>query len=106
MVAPNVLEEIKRRLVDGFAPERIIVFGSHARGTATERSDIDLLVICDITGRKRDLMIAMDRALKGLGVARDIVVMTPEEFERDREIPGTVARPASLEGKTLYAGAN
>ena len=48
-------------------------------------------------------MVAMDRALRGLGFARDVVVMTPEEFERDRKIPGTVARPAALEGKILYA---
>jgi hypothetical protein len=40
--------------------------------------------------------------LWGLRLARDIVVMSPEEFERDREIPGTIARPAWLEGKVLY----
>jgi hypothetical protein len=47
-------------------------------------------------------MVAMDRALKGLGFARDVVVLTPEEFERDRHIPGTVARPAWREGTVLY----
>lgn len=104
MVAPNILEEIKKRLVEQFAPERIILFGSHARGTAAEASDIDLLVICRFEGRRRDMMTAMDRALKGLGIARDIVVMRPEEFERDRKLPGTVARPAWREGKVIYAG--
>ena len=44
----------------------------------------------------------MDRALNGLGIARDIVILTPREFERDRFIPGTVARPADTEGKVLY----
>jgi hypothetical protein len=44
----------------------------------------------------------MDRALRGLGFARDIIVLTPEEFERDRNIPGTVARPAWQEGKVIY----
>ena len=48
-------------------------------------------------------MLEMDRALRGLGVARDIVVLTPEEFERDRLICGTVARPAFTEGVQLYA---
>jgi hypothetical protein len=47
-------------------------------------------------------MVKMDRALKGLPIARDIMVLTPEEFERDRHIPGTVARPAWKEGKVLY----
>lgn len=53
-------------------------------------------------GRRRALMVAMDRALRGLGFPRDVIVLTPEEFERDRHIPGTIARPASLEGKVLY----
>lgn len=47
-------------------------------------------------------MVAMDRALSGLEFARDVVILTPEEFERDRYIPGTVARPAFLEGRVLY----
>ena len=61
-----------------------------------------LLVVCPIQGNRRQLMVAMDRALKGLPIARDIMVLSPEEFERDRYIPGTVARPAWKEGKVLY----
>jgi predicted nucleotidyltransferase len=102
MVAQQILKQATQRLVDQFAPTRIILFGSQARGTADDRSDVDLLVICKVAGRKRDLMVAMDRALSGLGIARDVIVITPEEYERDRNIPGTVARPASLEGKVLY----
>ncbi len=105
MVAENILNEVTRRLVEQFAPTRIILFGSQARGTADDRSDVDLLVVCRVAGRKRNLMVAMDRALGGLGIARDVIVLTPEEFERDRHIPGTVARPAALEGKVLYDSA-
>jgi len=105
MVAEEVLREATRRLVEQFEPVRIILFGSQARGTADERSDVDLLVVCRVDGKKRDLMVAMDRALNGLGIARDIIVLTLEEFERDRHIPGTVARPAWQEGKVLYDSA-
>jgi hypothetical protein len=49
------------------------------------------------------MMVAMDRALHGTGIARDIIILTPAEFDRDKEIPGTVARPAWKEGITLYA---
>ena len=105
MIAQHVLQEVVRRLVAGFKPTRIVLFGSQARGTADDRSDVDLLVVCPVAGRKRDLMVAMDRALAGLGIARDVVVLTPEEFERDRHIPGTVARPAALEGRVLYESA-
>ena len=90
------------RLVERFDPERIILFGSQARGTADERSDVDLLVISRFTGKRRELLVEMDRTLRGMGIARDIVLLTPEEYDRDRDIPGTVARPASLEGKVLY----
>jgi predicted nucleotidyltransferase len=102
MVSESLLGEVTRRLVEKFHPQRIILFGSQARGTADDRSDVDLLVICPIRGRRSDLWLAMDRALYGLGLARDIVVMTPEEFEEDKTIPGTIARPAWLEGKVLY----
>lgn len=102
MVPEKTLKSVVRRLVDGFHPRRIILFGSQARQTADERSDVDILVVCPIDGSRRELMVAMDRELKGLGIARDIVVLTPEEFETDRQIPGTVARPAALEGRVLY----
>jgi predicted nucleotidyltransferase len=102
MVSDEILRLATERLVEQFQPQRVILFGSQARGTADARSDVDLLGVCPIAGGRRGTMVAMDRALRGLGFARDIVVLTPEEFERDRHIPGTVARPAWLEGKTLY----
>lgn len=102
MLKSNILVEATQRLVTGFHPERIILFGSQARGTADDRSDADFLVIANFQGKRRSLMLAMDRALRGLDMARDIFLMTPEEFERDRNIPGTIARPASQEGMILY----
>ena len=102
MVAENILSEITRRLVSGFNPQKIILFGSHARKNAGPRSDIDLLVICSVGDGRRALTTAMDRSLKGLGIARDIVVMTEEEFELEKELPGTVARPAFKEGRVIY----
>jgi uncharacterized protein len=102
MINEEILESAKNRLVEDFHPHKVILFGSHARGTADPHSDVDILVVCPIKGSRRALMTAMDRALRGMGFARDIVVLSPEEFEKDRHIPGTVARPASLEGKVLY----
>ncbi len=105
MISNETLFEVRDRLVDGFAPNRIILFGSQARGTEDKRSDVDILVICSFEGKRRHLMLEMDRALRGLRLARDIMVLTPEEFERDRHIPGTIARPAWKEGKVLYESA-
>ena len=96
------LDQIIHRLVAGFAPERIILFGSRARGDNDDRSDIDLLVVGPLTGSRRARLVAMDRCLRGLKAPTDILLLTPEEFERDRHIPGTIARPAWLEGRVLY----
>lgn len=102
MISEKTIKEATQRLVKNFYPKKIILFGSQASGKADKRSDVDLLVVCPIRGSRRTLMVAMDRALRGIGFARDIIVLTPEEFDRDRHIPGTIARPASLEGKVIY----
>ena|SRR5271157_1602925 len=105
MVTEETLRLATDRLVEQFRPQRVILFGSQARGTADARSDVDLLVICPFDSKwenRRTLMVAMYRALRGLEMATDVVVLTPEEFERGRQIPGTVARPAWREGRVLY----
>lgn len=105
MVAESVLSEATRRLVEQFRPRRVILFGSQARGTSEDRSDVDLLVICDVGDDRWTLTLAMDRSLAGLPIARDIIILTPDEYERDRHIPGTIARPAAKEGRVLYDAA-
>jgi uncharacterized protein len=102
VISEQLLRQATERLVAEFKPQRVILFGSQARRRANERSDVDLLVVCPITGSRRALMVAMDRALRGLGFARNVIVLTPEEFERDRHIPGTVARPVWRKGRVLY----
>jgi predicted nucleotidyltransferase len=102
MIDENTLHEVTERLVGKFHPHKVILFGSQARRTADSRSDVDILVVCPLSGSRRSMMVDMDRALKGFRLARDVVVLSPEEFERDRQIPGTIARPAWKEGRVLY----
>jgi predicted nucleotidyltransferase len=103
MISNELIDGIKKRLVDAFAPDRIILFGSQARGTADARSDVDILVVCSFAGKRRHLMLEMDRTLGDLDYAFDILILTPEEFQRDRHIPGTIGRYAQQEGRILYA---
>jgi predicted nucleotidyltransferase len=98
----EALREAIDRLVQQFEPERIILFGSQARGTADSRSDVDLLVVCTFEGPRRKAMVAMDRALAGLPFARDIVVVTPEEYQSWSQIPGSIVQPARREGRVVY----
>jgi len=102
MISDETLSQVRERLVDGFSPSRIIIFGSQARGTADDRSDVDILVVCSFEGKRRHLMLEMDRALSGLDNAFDVLILTPEEYQRDSRIPGTVGRYAYKEGKVLY----
>jgi len=96
------IQEMAQRIVSQFAPEMIVLFGSHARGNAGPNSDVDLLVIKPVTGSRRQERLAMRIALRGMGMAKDVILVTPEEVETARELPGTLIRSALREGKALY----
>jgi predicted nucleotidyltransferase len=91
------------RIVERFRPEKIILFGSHARGDALPDSDVDLLVVMSMTGSKRRKAIKIGVALHDIPIAKDVIVVTPEEFEWRKDVVGTIEWPASREGKVLYA---
>ncbi len=99
----EAIDTMVHRLVEQFNPEQIILFGSHARGTAGPDSDVDLLVVMPVAGSKRAQQVAMRVALHDIHVPKDIIVVTPDEVSRRRDIVGTLIRPALREGKVLYA---
>jgi predicted nucleotidyltransferase len=96
------IDEMVQRIVSQFNPDKVILFGSHARGEAGPDSDVDLLVVMSAHGSKRERAIEMYGLLAGMGVPKDVIVVTPEEFEAYRDAPGTVIRTARQEGKVLY----
>ena len=91
------------RIVQGFDPLQIILFGSQARGDADPQSDIDLLVVFAELRDKRKTALDIMRTLSDLPAAKDILVSTPEELECHRTRIGSVLRYAQREGKILYA---
>lgn len=98
---PKVLDEIVRRIVDVVQPERIILFGSAARGEMGRNSDVDLLVVKD-GERSLDVMKAIYGNLKGVGVAVDALVATSEHVERYRDSHALVFKSALQDGRTIY----
>ena len=91
-----------QRIVERFQPQRIILFGSHARGEAGPDSDVDLLVVLPHVASRRAERVKIRTALNGIGLAKDIVVATPEEIEEKRDLVGTIIYPALREGKVVY----
>ncbi len=98
MVVRREIDEMIRRIAGRFDPEKIVLFGSPARGTAGPDSDADLLVVMRFRGSRRKRATQIDLPLVGVNLPADIIVATPEEVERYRDLAGTIICPALREG--------
>lgn len=101
-VVEKKLEEIVSRIVEAEQPERVILFGSWAAGHARPDSDVDLMVVVRDGGDTMATAVRLYRLLAGMGVPKDLVVVTVRDFERFKDTPGTVVKVAHLEGRVLY----
>ena len=97
-----VLDGLVRRIAERFSPNKIILFGSRARGDASPDSDIDLLVLFSQVANPRQRAAELYASLADSPRPMDIVVSTSSRFERYRNVVNTVYWPASREGKVLY----
>ncbi len=102
MIAQAAIADMVNRITARFSPEKIILFGSHARGDARRGSDVDLLVLFDDIDNPRERAAEIYVALIGCGVPQDIVVSTAARFERYKNVVNTVYWPAAREGRILY----
>jgi len=100
--ATEKLSEITKRIVQASQPEKIILFGSYARGDFGPDSDLDLLVVIPEGKHLRHESTRLRGELRGLLVPVDIVVTTPEQLERLGKVRGMVYRTALADGKVLY----
>jgi predicted nucleotidyltransferase len=101
-VSPRVLKDIIARVVAAARPEKIILFGSAARGTMGPNSDVDLMVVKGGKFDRGKLTTAIYHHLYGADSAVDVVIVTPEEVERYRNTPCLVIYPALREGRVVY----
>ena len=96
----EVLDEVIRRVVQVAQPEKIILFGSAARGRMGPHSDLDLLLVragvdaLDLRGDLRGVGAASIVNLRGVGAAVDAIVASPDDLERYRDSYGMVIREA------------
>ncbi|MBI4540739.1 MAG: nucleotidyltransferase domain-containing protein [Gemmatimonadetes bacterium] len=99
---PAVLDEIVRRVVEVARPDRIILFGSAARGEMGPDSDVDLLVVKSGVEHRRRLAQAIHRAMSGVEAAVDVLVVMPEDIEQYRDKVRPIIGPAMREGREVY----
>ena len=100
----RTLEDIVQRIVAVAQPDKIILFGSAARGDMGPNSDVDLLVVKD-TEDTRGLAARIYRRLRGVRVAVDAVVVAPAHVERYKDSHALVIKPALQEGTVVYEAA-
>jgi len=91
-----------QRIAEQFSPDKIILFGSCARGESARDSDIDLLVLFPEVANPGRRAAEIYAALVDFPRPTDIVVSSTSRFERYRDVANTVYWPASREGKILY----
>lgn len=99
----DLLQSATDRLVAEFQPEQVWLFGSHAWGTPTEDSDIDLMVVVSESDERpvrRDQRA--QRCLGNLDVSADILVRTRKEVDRVREVRGSLTREVFQRGRKIY----
>ncbi len=94
--------KIVQRICSNGDPQKIILFGSHARGDAAYDSDLDLLVIETSLLPRYKRATSYRRALRGVFPAKDIVVWTPEEISEWQNVPHAFINTALKEGRVLY----
>lgn len=97
-----LIKKAVKKIIDEFNPEKIILFGSYSYGSPSVDSDIDLMVIMDTNLKPHKRAVPIRKILKDIGISKDIVVKTPEEFEQFKDIVGTIIYPAAHRGKVIY----
>ena len=93
-------------MVEVYNPVAIYVFGSYAWGIPTEESDLDLLIIVDKSDEKSyKRPVAGYRALRGVRIAKDLIVKTKAEFEASVNDVTTLGYKIKKDGELIYARA-
>ena len=98
----HLLDDLVQRIVRVAQPDKIVLFGSAARGEMTKNSDLDVLVVKAGEFHRGKLSEHIYQSLAGIGIAVDVVVAKPEDIAQYGDSPALVFYAALREGKVLY----
>ena len=99
---PHLLEKIVERIVNQVRPEKVMLFGSRARGSGRSDSDLDLLVIAESSEPRYRRSAPLYGALSDILIPMDILVYRPQEVEEWRNVRQAFITTAIREGRVLY----
>lgn len=102
MTTDTIITDVVKKIAEIFQPEMIVLFGSYVRGDATPDSDVDLMVVMQVEGSIRNKTNEIDLALAERTIPLDLIVITPEMYQQQKNYPGGIIRQALSEGKVVY----
>jgi len=106
MIEENKILEIVNIIAKGYNPDKIILFGSYAKGTSDENSDLDLFVLKDTELSKSKRVVQVRRLLYGAMVPMDLVVFTPQEVDESKDNEFSFVNEILNTGQVMYERAS
>jgi len=99
-----VLDKIISLVTSKISPERIVLFGSYARGDNTEKSDMDILIIIKDLVNERKVTGSLYRALldENIAIPVDFIAIDYEKYNAKKNKIGYIYRTIEREGKIIY----
>jgi predicted nucleotidyltransferase len=98
----KLIREVVRKITSEFAPDKIILFGSHAHGRPDKDSDLDLLVVMDSPVPRPECDISVRKAIGPISVPVDVFTISPEEFDETKNVIGGIAYAPAKYGRIVY----
>ena len=102
-ITPEKVDQAIEKIIHISQPKKLILFGSYIQGKSRRNSDLDILVVAGsglISARNESIRIR--RALKGITMAMDILVIPEDKLEELSVSPGLIYREALNQGKVVY----
>jgi predicted nucleotidyltransferase len=98
----QLAERIAKKIVEEIHPDKVILFGSRARGEAGPESDVDIAVIYSGPKTKREIKLEINGLFRRRDFSMDVFVLTPQELQDYSNIANTLARELTERGVVLY----